>query len=336
MYSSGHMRQVSSPTLLTPSGCKIALASDSATMKIAVQTLKNGGLVAIPTETVYGLGATINDEVALSKIFSVKGRPQDHPLIVHIAEIDQLQTIAVNIHADALKIARACWPGPLTLLLQRHETVSMSVTGGRETVAVRIPSNAFTRALINNVGRPIAAPSANRFGKVSPTTAQHVCDDLQGDVDLIVDDGACSIGVESTILDFSVSPPQLLRPGGIPIEDIELVLGYSIQNSDGVSRTSGMLQSHYKPSCKVILVKTENEAKQLFERLNPQQTPARILDRCDDLPTYASLLFSDLRDADRDQIKTLIAVLPPDSGLGAAINDRLAKASAPFEALPTS
>ncbi len=160
-------------------------------MKIAVQTLKNGGLVAIPTETVYGLGATINDEVALSKIFSVKGRPQDHPLIVHIAEIDQLQTVAVNIHADAFKLARACWPGPLTLLLQRHETVSMSVTGGRETVAVRIPSNAFTRALINNVGRPIAAPSANRFGKVSPTTAQHVCDDLQGDVDLIVDDGAC-------------------------------------------------------------------------------------------------------------------------------------------------
>jgi L-threonylcarbamoyladenylate synthase len=330
------MKQASSASLLTPSGCKVALASDLATLNIAVDILKNSGLVAIPTETVYGLGATINDEVALSKIFAVKGRPQNHPLIVHIAEIEQLQTIAVNIHADALKIARACWPGPLTLLLHRHEKVSLSVTGGRETVAVRIPDNAFTRDLINKVGQPIAAPSANRFGKVSPTTAQHVCDDLQGDVDLIVDDGACSIGVESTILDFSVSPPQLLRPGGIPIEDIDLVLGYSVQNSDGISRTSGMLQSHYKPSCKVVLVKNQNEAKQLFERLNPQQTPARILDRCDNLPNYASLLYSDLRKADGDQIKTLIAVLPPNLGLGAAINDRLAKASAPFEALPAS
>jgi L-threonylcarbamoyladenylate synthase len=330
------MRQASSPSLFTPSGCKIALASDSATMKNAMQTLKNGGLVAIPTETVYGLGATINNEVALSKIFAVKGRPQDHPLIVHIADIGQLHEIAVDIPGDALKIANACWPGPLTLLLRRSKHISLSVTGGRETVAVRIPDNSFTRNLVTNVGQPIAAPSANRFGKVSPTTAQHVCDDLQGDVDLIVDDGACSIGVESTILDFSVSPPQLLRPGGIPVEDIEHILGYRIQSSDGISRTSGMLQSHYKPSCKVVLVKTENEAKQLIERLTPQQTPARVLDRCENLPAYAALLYSDLRQADNDQIKTLIAVLPPFSGLGAAINDRLAKAAAPAEGLSAS
>lgn len=299
-------------------------------MKIAEDVLKNSGLVAIPTETVYGLGAIINNEFALSKIFAVKGRPQDHPLIVHIAEIEQLHTIATNIHPDALKIAHACWPGPLTLLLQRHEAVSLSVTGGRETVAVRIPDNSFTRNLIVNVGQPIAAPSANRFGKVSPTTAQHVCDDLQGDVDLIVDDGACSIGVESTILDFSVSPPQLLRPGGIPVEDIEHILGYRIQSSDGISRTSGMLQSHYKPSCTVTLVENETKAFELLERLTPQQTPARILNRCDNLPSYASLLYSDLRQADNDQIKTLIAVLPPFTGLGAAINDRLAKAAAPL------
>ena len=193
-------------------------------MNIAVQTLANGGLVAIPTETVYGLGAAINNEVAIAKIFKVKGRPQNHPLIVHLAHIDQLHQVAHDIHPDAIKLAHACWPGPLTLLLQRNENVSMSITGGRDTVAVRIPDNAFTRQLILDLGSPIAAPSANRFGKVSPTTAQHVCDDLQNDVDLIVDDGASSIGVESTIIDFSVSPPQLLRPGGIPIEDIEQIL----------------------------------------------------------------------------------------------------------------
>ena len=196
-------------------------------MNLAVQTLATGGLVAIPTETVYGLSAAINNEIAISKIFVVKGRPHNHPLIVHLAHIDQLRLVANNIHPDAIKLAHACWPGPLTLLLQRSENVSMSITGGRDTVAVRIPDNAFTRQLIINLGSPIAAPSANRFGKVSPTTAQHVCDDLQNDVDLIVDDGASSIGVESTIVDFSVSHPQLLRPGGIPIEDLEL-LGFYV------------------------------------------------------------------------------------------------------------
>lgn len=336
MYSSGHMKQASSASLLTSSGCKIAFASDLATMNIAVDILKNSGLVAIPTETVYGLGATINDEVALSKIFAVKGRPQSHPLIVHIAEIEQLQTIAVNIHADALKIARACWPGPLTLLLQRHENVSLSVTGGRETVAVRIPDNDFTHDLIINVGQPIAAPSANRFGKVSPTTAQHVCDDLQGDVDLIVDDGACLVGVESTIVDFSVSPPQLLRPGGIPIEDIEKILGYTISDTDGNSRASGMMQNHYQPSCNVLLVDTDNEAQQLKVSLVNQFERVRILNRCDNLPLYATLLYNDLRQADTDQIQFLIAVLPENIGLGAAIRDRLTKAAGSGTTLPAS
>ena len=310
--------------------CNVALASDPATMEKAVLTLSRGGLVAIPTETVYGLAAALNSKVAVAKIFSVKDRPQDHPLIVHIAQIEQLHKVAEEISADALKIAHACWPGPITLLLRRSESVPTSVTGGRETVAVRIPDNTFTRQLINNMGSPIVAPSANRFGKVSPTTAQHVCDDLQGDVDLIVDDGACSIGVESTIMDFSVSPPQLLRPGGIPVEDIEHILGYEIQSSDGISRASGMLQSHYRPSCQVILSQNELEATQLFERLTPQQLPARILNRCNNLPLYASSLYNDLRQADADQLRTLIAILPKNSGLGAAIIDRLTKAAAPI------
>lgn len=296
-------------------------------MEIAVRTLKKSGLVAIPTETVYGLGAAINDEVAIAKIFAVKGRPQNHPLIVHIASIDDLQTVAVNIHRDAIKLAHACWPGPLTLLLQRSVKVPLSVTGGRATVAVRIPDNAFTRQLIINLGSPLAAPSANRFGKVSPTTAQHVCDDLQNDVDLIVDDGASPVGVESTIIDFSVSPPQLLRPGGIPIEDIEQILGYTIRDTDGISRASGMLQNHYQPSCQMFLVHTEIEAQQLRDSLESQYDRVRILNRSDNLPLYATLLYSDLRQADADQIQVTIAVLPENKGLGAAIRDRLTKAA---------
>ena len=305
-------------------------------MNLAAQTLANGGLVAIPTETVYGLSAAINNEKAIAKIFAVKGRPQNHPLIVHIANIDELQTVAVNIHRDAIKLAHACWPGPLTLLLQRSENVPISVTGGRDTVAVRIPDNAFTRQLIINLGSPIAAPSANRFGKVSPTTAQHVCDDLQNDVDLIVDDGASSVGVESTILDFTVSPPQLLRPGGIPIEDIEKILGYSIQGTDGISRASGMMQNHYQPACKVFLVNTHDEGQQIKDTLVSQYDRIRILDRCDNLPLYATLLYSDLRQADSDQIQALIAVLPENRSLGAAIRDRLTKAAGPRTSLPAS
>ena len=305
-------------------------------MNIAVQTLANGGLVAIPTETVYGLGAAINNEVAIAKIFVVKGRPQNHPLIVHLADIDQLHQVAHDIHPDAIKLAHACWPGPLTLLLQRNENVSMSITGGRDTVAVRIPDNAFTRQLILDLGSPIAAPSANRFGKVSPTTAQHVCDDLQNDVDLIVDDGASSIGVESTIIDFSVSPPQLLRPGGISIEDIEQILGYTIRDTDGISRASGMLQNHYQPSCNVLLVFTDQEAQQLKDTLVSQYERVRILNRCDNLPLYATLLYSDLRQADTDQIQALIAVLPENNGLGAAIRDRLTKAAGSEPPLPAS
>ena len=305
-------------------------------MNIAVQTLANGGLVAIPTETVYGLGAAINNEVAIAKIFVVKGRPQNHPLIVHLAHIDQLHQVAHDIHPDAIKLAHACWPGPLTLLLRRNEIVSMSITGGRDTVAVRIPDNAFTRQLIINLGSPIAAPSANRFGKVSPTTAQHVCEDLQNDVDLIVDDGASSIGVESTIIDFSVAPPQLLRPGGIPIEDIEQILGYTIRDTDGISRASGMLQNHYQPSCNVLLVHTDQEAQQLKVSLVSQYQRIRILTRCDNLPLYATLLYSDLRQADTDRIDVLIAVLPENKGLGAAIRDRLTKAAGSGTTLPAS
>ena len=330
------MSQSSEQIQHSASRCNIALASDPATLQTAVQILASGGLVAIPTETVYGLGAAINNKISVAKVFEVKGRPQDHPLIVHIADINQLNDIAIDIPFDAVKLAQACWPGPLTILLKRNSHISADITGGRETVAVRVPDNAFTRQLITALGSPIAAPSANRFGKVSPTTAQHVCDDLQNDVDLIVDDGASSVGVESTIVDFSVSPPQLLRPGGILVDDIEQILGYRIGRSDGISRASGMLQSHYRPTCRVLLVNTENEASDLIATLAPLQMPARIINRCENLPSYAALLYNDLRQADADQIRTLIAVLPVNIGLGVAIIDRLSKAAALVDGLPAS
>ena len=303
--------------------CNIALASDPATLQTAVQILASGGLVAIPTETVYGLGAAINNEISVAKIFAVKGRPQDHPLIVHIADIKQLNDIAIDIPFDAIKLAQACWPGPLTILLKRNSHISADITGGRETVAVRVPDNAFTRQLITALGSPIAAPSANRFGKVSPTTAQHVCDDLQTDVDLIVDDGNCSIGVESTIIDFTASHPQLLRPGGFPVEDIESIIGGKVHEPSGDARASGMLASHYSPDCRVVLVQDMDEALALHT-----STPhSRILEHSGNYPLYAASLYAQMRQADIDKMAVIIAVLPLNSGLGSAIRDRLTKAS---------
>jgi len=305
------------------------MASTSGSVDLAVQTLRSGGIVAVPTETVYGLGAALDNETAIAKIFSVKARPTDHPLIVHIADETDLQYVALDAPVDALKLAQSFWPGPLTLLLWRTTNVPLTVTGGRETVGIRVPANEFTRELIRKLGSPIAAPSANRFGKVSPTTAQHVCADLGLDVDLIVDDGACSFGVESTIIDFTVSPPQLLRPGGIPIEDIELILGYSVHVHDGLTRASGMLETHYQPSCQVVLARDTDHATKLIGQLTATGQRVRLLEGSQNTPLYASTLYDQLRQADRDQIETVVAVLPTPEGLGMAITDRLIKAAGP-------
>jgi L-threonylcarbamoyladenylate synthase len=319
---------MNSPTKQT-SPCNIVLSSAVGSIDIAVHTLRSGGVVAVPTETVYGLGAALDDEFAIDKIFSVKARPTNHPLIVHIADKSDLQLVARDVADDALKLARSCWPGPLTLLLWRTTKVPLSVTGGRETVGVRLPSNDFTRELIRKLGAPIVAPSANRFGKVSPTTARHVCDDLGNDVDLIIDDGACSIGVESTIVDFTVSPPQLLRPGGIPLEDIESILGYPLQLHDGLVRASGMLESHYQPLCRVVLASDLEHADSLVDQLTSKGSRVRLIDGSHNLPVYAATLYGQLRQADSDQIEIVIAVTPDRVGLGLAITDRLYKAAGP-------
>jgi L-threonylcarbamoyladenylate synthase len=289
----------------------------------AVSVLNAGGLVGLPTETVYGLAARADIDNAVASIFRAKGRPTGHPLILHISDISDLDRYAVNIPNTALTLAQNCWPGPLTLLLHKTNDVSHLVTGGRETVAIRIPANQYTRQIIKQCGNALAAPSANLFGHVSPTTAQHVLNDLGDKVDLIVDDGDCSIGVESTIVDFTTDQPQLLRPGGFPAEDLESIIGQQILMPSGESRASGMLASHYAPQCTVVLVETIAEARQALSTYDN----ARILDHWDNSPLYAASLYTQMRQADSDGITAIIAVLPSKSGLGLAIRDRLKKAS---------
>jgi len=289
----------------------------------AVSVLNAGGLVGLPTETVYGLAARADNEAAVAKIFRAKGRPSDHPLILHISDLSDLDRYAVNVPTGAMSLAEQCWPGPLTLLLHKTSVVSLRVTGGRETVAIRIPANDCARKIIRQCGYGLAAPSANVFGHVSPSSAQHVLDDLGDRVDLIVDDGKCSIGVESTIVDFTSPEPQLLRPGGFPAEDIESIIGQKLFMPSGESRASGMLASHYAPNCAVVLASGIAEAHDVQSSI----PNSRILDHWDNSPLYAASLYAQMRQADCDGVDTIIAVLPPIAGLGSAICDRLRKAS---------
>jgi len=289
----------------------------------AAEVLNAGGLVGLPTETVYGLAARADLDDAVKKIFRAKGRPADHPLILHISHSTDLLRYAINVPPEALALVEQCWPGPLTLLLHKSAEVSHLVTGGRETVAIRVPANDCARNIIDLCGHGVAAPSANVFGHVSPSTAQHVYDDLGDHVDLIIDDGDCTIGVESTIVDFTTPQPQLLRPGGLAVEDLELIMGQKMGMPSGESRASGMLASHYAPRCTVVLAESITEAKAIRDA-----TPnSRILDQWDNLPLYAASLYTQMRQADSDCIGTIIAVIPPKTGLGYAIGDRLSKAS---------
>jgi L-threonylcarbamoyladenylate synthase len=288
----------------------------------ALRVLRDGGLVAIPTETVYGLAADASNAAAVQRIFDIKGRPVVHPLIVHLGAPEQLADWAATIPPAAALLADACWPGPLTLLVPRAAHVLDVVTGGRSTVGVRVPAHPLTLELLARFGRGLAAPSANRFGRVSPTTADHVRADLGVDVDFVLDGGACPIGVESTIVDCTVDPPQVLRPGGIATEDIASLLSTGLGASVGPSRAPGMLASHYAPRCHVMLVDTSQDA----QRLAAGRPGIEILDD-PDLVNYAHTLYSRLRDADDRDVDTVIAVMPPAIGLGHAIRDRLAKAA---------
>lgn len=293
----------------------------------ALEVLRSGGLVAIPTETVYGLAADASNESAVRRIFAAKGRPADHPLIVHVATAADLPSWASTVPPAAAILAEACWPGPLTVLVPRAAHVLDVVTGGRPSVGVRVPAHPLTSELLTRFGGGLAAPSANRFGRVSPTTAEHVVRDLgevPDGVDLVLDGGPCPVGVESTIVDCTVEPAQVLRPGGIPTEQVERLLAGAVAPASGPSRASGMLASHYAPACRVLLADSADDAR----RLASQEPNALLIGNTDDLVRYAQQLYDLLRRADDEGRSAVVAVMPPAAGLGHAIRDRLVKASA--------
>lgn len=297
---------------------------ESAAIDGAVRVLRSGGLVALPTETVYGLGADASNEAAVRRIFAVKGRPADHPLIVHLADARAMDDWASAVPRAAVVLAEACWPGPLTVIVPRAAHVLDVVTGGRDTVALRVPAHRLTAEVLRRFGGGVAAPSANRFGRVSPTTAEHVRRDLGDAVDLVLDGGPCPVGVESTIVDCSVDPPQVLRPGGIPTEQIAEILAGDVAPASGPSRASGMLASHYAPRCPVRLAASVAE----MQALVAVEPDALVIGVDTDPVAYARELYTWLRRADDEHRPAVVALLPPAAGLGHAIRDRLVKAAA--------
>ncbi|TVR24157.1 MAG: threonylcarbamoyl-AMP synthase [Ilumatobacter sp.] len=298
----------------------------------AAALIRSGGLVAIPTETVYGLAAAADDEAAVHRVFEVKGRPVGHPLIVHVASIEHIAGWTGALSTAARVLGAACWPGPLTLLVPRGPRVTDAVTGGRDTVGIRVPAHPLTTALLLELDGGLAAPSANRFGRVSPTTARHVLDDLGAFLepghDAVLDGGACPVGVESTIVDCTTDPPQVLRAGGIPTEQISRLLDLELAPASGPSRAAGMLASHYAPECRVELVDRPETGRRRVDELRSSGVSVDLLDRTDDLVVSARELYADLRDADRRGLEVVVAVLPPAEGLGHAVRDRLTKAAA--------
>ena len=300
----------------------------SASIDLAVRYLRDDLLIGLPTETVYGLAALASRPKAISKIFQVKARPTNHPLILHLASYRQLEKWAQNVPSYVEVLCEKFWPGPLTIVLQRTPQVCDEITGARKTVAIRVPNHQVALALLNRIDDGLVAPSANRFGKVSPTSAKHVVDDLGDQVALVLDGGVCDIGVESTILDCTRSSPQILRHGAISKDELESVAKISINLSDGESRASGMLEKHYAPNCRLELVETTADAKRRAAELVSEDQKIEILDFFGDLIVYANQLYARLRQADKSGVDVIIAVMPINTGLGEAIRDRLTKASA--------
>ena len=293
----------------------------------AVAALRRDALVAIPTETVYGLAARASSPEAVKRIFTVKGRPPTHPLILHIREVGDLEKWSLDLSNDAKILAEHFWPGPLTIVVRRNQNVCDEITGRRETVAIRCPNHSITAELLKRLDDAIVAPSANRFGKVSPTSAQHVAADLGHDVEIILDGGDCMVGLESTIVDCTTNPPQLLRAGAITVERIENDCKIRIVASTGESRASGMLEKHYAPNCKIEPVASRLQAELRQKELTQLGLTSEILDFGSDLNDYAQKLYARLRDADDRELDVVIAVSPPMAGIGIAINERLQKAS---------
>ncbi len=327
-------------------------ANAAKTAETAAQIIRQGGLVAIPTETVYGLGANALDEEAVARIFQVKGRPQDNPLILHITGAEQLEEFAHHIPQAAYDLADRFWPGPLTIVLPARRIVPKRTTGGLNTVGLRCPDCDITREIIRLAGVPIAAPSANLSSKPSTTTAEHVLHDHDGKIPLVVDGGPCRVGVESTIVDLTGARPRLLRPGGIGPEALIEVLGDLVVDKavtgqleeNEIVRAPGMKYRHYAPQCQVIIVSGSREKAARYINRN-FQSGDRVLCFEEELPLYQSCnplaygresdlqslgagLFSALRILDDPAVKKVYARCPVGGGMAYAIQNRLKKAAA--------
>ncbi len=310
----------------------------------AVAALREGGLIGLPTETVYGLGADASNELAVRRIFAVKGRPSNHPLIVHVASLEVARHWAHSWPNEAEILANAFWPGPLTLIVKRSALASDAVTGGQDTVGLRVPDHPLALEVLTLFGGGVAAPSANRFGRVSPTTAKHVRDELGGDVELVLDGGACRVGVESTIVDVSGTSPRILRPGGVPKEAVERSLDRDVPLATAVTdvRAPGLLESHYAPRAGLWLVTASELPAELARRLATGAKVAVVAPSDVTVPEgvvrfqvplddagYARALYATLREVDERGLDVVLAVPPPESGVGLAVVDRLRRASAP-------
>ncbi|WP_208026896.1 L-threonylcarbamoyladenylate synthase [Rhabdothermincola sediminis] len=317
----------------------------------AAAVLRAGGLVAFPTETVYGLGADAVNPAAVRRVFEVKGRPATHPLIVHLGSAAALDRWAVDVPPAARLLAEACWPGPLTMLLRRSPSVPDVVTGGRDTVGLRVPAHPLALALLERFGGGVAAPSANRFGRVSPTTAADVQADLGSDVDLVLDGGPCQVGVESTIVDLTGAEPEVLRPGGVSFERLEEVLGrpVGLWLGDRDVAAPGTLPAHYAPAARVeVLDDVSAVAERAAQLLVTGRRVAVLapvalaglpdgvveLEPAGGPESYARVLYGRLRQADRLGVEVVLAVPPERVGVGVAVRDRLIRAAAAGRAAP--
>lgn len=325
--------------------------SDLNAVRDAAAILRRGGLLGIPTETVYGLGADALNEDAVSRIFLAKGRPQDNPLIIHVPDASWLESYCRDVPPAAYRLAERFWPGPLTMILPRRDIVPLQTTGGLETVGVRCPNHPVTLAIIEAAGVPIAAPSGNTSGRPSPTTAAHMIEDMDGRIDGIVDGGPCTVGVESTIIDLTVTPPRLLRPGGLPLESLRQVLG-EVAVDKAVTgllaagerpRAPGMKYRHYAPHAPVTVVTGEPErsARRIqgllsdtagvicFDEYAPL-FPGHIIHKLGpaaDKSAQARHVFDALRTFDGTDVTEIFAQCPDDGGLGLAVANRLKKAA---------
>lgn len=296
--------------------------------------MRTGRLVAFPTETVYGLGGDATNNHTVAAIFAAKARPRFNPLIVHVRDLAEAETLAA-FNSIARRAAARFWPGPLTLVLPRQSCARLSLlaSAGLDTVAIRVPAHPVAQALLRDTGRPIAAPSANRSGRISPTSAAHVAEDLGDDVALILDDGPTPVGIESTVLDLSAEAPALLRPGAVTFEALTELLGPIAVPSSALPKSPGMLASHYAPRLPVRLAAAKACPGEGLLAFGPNAPPgfAEVLwlSRAGNLAEAAANLFAMLRRLDRPAF-TGIAVMPiPEHGLGRAINDRLRRAAAP-------